>query len=69
MHGFDDKEADSLVDFLRAHSQRQEFTCRFRWEAGSIALWDNRCVQHKALADYDEKRRTHRVTIAGDTPI
>ena len=69
LHGFDDKEADSLVDFLRAHSQRQEFTCRFRWEPGSIALWDNRCVQHKALADYDEKRRTHRVTIAGDTPI
>ena len=69
LHGFHNEEADTLVDFLRTHSQRPEFTCRFRWEPGSIALWDNRCVQHKALADYDEKRRTHRVTIAGDTPI
>ena len=68
LHGFADAEADTIVDFLRAHSARLEFTCRFRWEVGSIALWDNRCVQHLALADYDERRRTHRITIAGDTP-
>jgi taurine dioxygenase len=69
LHGFIDAEADSIVDFLRAHSTRPEFTCRFRWEPGSIALWDNRCVQHQALADYNERRRTHRITIAGDIPF
>ncbi|MBH69048.1 MAG: taurine dioxygenase [Rhodospirillaceae bacterium] len=68
-HGFHDKEADPLVDFLRAHSTRPEFTCRFRWDVGSLALWDNRSVLHQALADYDERRRMHRITIAGDTPF
>ena len=69
LHGFVDAEADSILDFLRAHSTRPEFICRFRWEPGSIALWDNRCVQHQALADHNERRRTHRITIAGDIPF
>ncbi len=68
-HGFEIGEADSILDFLRMHSARPEFTCRFRWEVGSLALWDNRCVQHQALADYNERRRMHRITIAGDTPV
>ncbi len=68
LEGFADAEADVLIDFLRDHSARPEFTCRFRWEPGSLALWDNRCVQHRALADYDERRRMHRITIAGDEP-
>ncbi len=68
LDGFAESEADVLIEFLRNHSARPEFTCRFRWEVGSLALWDNRCVQHRALADYDERRRMHRITIAGDTP-
>ena len=69
LDGFDEKEADVLIDFLRNHSAQPEFTCRFRWEVGSLALWDNRCVQHQALADYNDRRRMHRITIAGDTPF
>jgi taurine dioxygenase len=36
----------------RHHQQRPEFTCRFRWEVGSIAFWDNRCNQHNPINDY-----------------
>jgi taurine dioxygenase len=51
------------------HITRPEFQCRFQWQAGSVAFWDNRCVQHYALWDYyPNRRRGLRVTIKGDVP-
>ncbi len=39
-------ESRPLLRFLFEHAVRPEFTCRFQWRAGSIAMWDNRCVMH-----------------------
>jgi taurine dioxygenase len=70
LEGFKSTEARPIVDFLRAHAVEPEFTCRFRWQVGSMAIWDNRCTQHRALNDYPGKRRRmHRITIAGDAPF
>ena len=47
------EESAPLLNFLYEHSARPEFTCRFRWRNGSIALWDNRA----ALGALIEARR------------
>jgi len=63
--GVSERENDVLLPFLLDHARSPEFQCRFHWEPGSVAFWDNRSVQHYAVADYTERRITHRVTIDG----
>ena len=67
--GFTEQESAPWLDYLFMHQIRPEFTCRFRWEPGSLAFWDNRCTQHFPVNDYHGFRRVmHRVTLAGDVP-
>ncbi|GAC1414195.1 MAG: TauD/TfdA family dioxygenase [Candidatus Velthaea sp.] len=67
--GMTDEESAPILAFLFAHQVKPEFTCRFRWRPGSIAFWDNRCVQHNPINDYHGyERLMHRVTLAGDRP-
>lgn len=64
-----EEESTGLLEYLFAHQQRPEFTCRFSWQPGSIAFWDNRCALHNPINDYHGYRRImHRVTLAGDRP-
>jgi taurine dioxygenase len=64
--GWTDAESQGLLGDLYHHASQPEFTCRFRWATGSIAVWDNRRTWHLALNDYPgERRLMHRVTIEG----
>ncbi|MEO7243148.1 MAG: TauD/TfdA family dioxygenase [Variovorax sp.] len=62
-------ESARILQFLYEHCTRAEWTCRFRWRAHSIAFWDNRCTQHKAIWDYWPNIRSgFRVQVEGGAP-
>jgi taurine dioxygenase len=63
-------ESKDIVGLLLQQHAKPEYTCRFKWEAGSMAFWDNRAVQHYAASDYyPHKRLLRRVTVSGDQPF
>jgi len=67
--GMKPAESRALLHFLYEHIATPDFSCRFRWRKDSIAMWDNRCTQHRVLADaLPEYRRMERVTLIGDAP-
>lgn len=62
-------ESDALLALLYDVAIRPEHQLRWRWEAGDVAFWDNRCTMHYALLDYGrEHRRMERVALEGDRP-
>ena len=66
--GWTQDESEPLLQQLYAHASRPEFTYRFKWEKGSMAIWDNRAVQHNAINDYPgEFRLMHRITLEGES--
>lgn len=68
--GLGRNESDAILQMLWRHIETPEFCTRFAWRPKSIAFWDNRCAQHRAVWDYYPNRRYgHRVTICGDKPF
>jgi len=68
--GMSPEESKPLFDTLVAHATQPEFTCRFRWRNGSVAMWDNRSTMHYAINDFSGLDRTmQRVTLEGDIPV
>lgn len=68
--GLDDYESRMLFELLQRRITQPENTIRWNWEAGDVAIWDNRATQHRAIDDYDNQPRLmHRVTLMGDVPV
>lgn len=68
--GLKPAESNALLAFLFTHLESPDFQVRFRWEAGSVAIWDNRSTQHYAVWDYHPHvRHGHRVSIIGERPF
>jgi len=70
IHGMRDEEATAILGQLYDVATDPVHLCRFRWEPGSLAVWDNRCTMHLPLADYHGTRREmRRTTVRGEAPI
>ena len=65
--GLTEEESRPLIDYLVQHATRPEFVYRHQWKKNDILAWDNRCVMHQALGDFDEKQLRHleRTTVLG----
>jgi len=69
IEGLTEDESRPLIEWLSAHQQRLEFTCRVQWEPGTLTVWDNRCTQHAAINDYQgQRRRMQRLTVGAQVP-
>ena len=68
--GLEPTLADPLLTMLYTHVTRPEFTVRWKWRVGDVAIWDNRVTQHYATFDYGNGHRVmNRATIMGDRPF
>jgi taurine dioxygenase len=67
--GMTEAESRPLLQFLYEHAARFDFTCRVRWRANQVLVWDNLCTMHRAIPDYaGQFRFLTRVTIGGQRP-
>lgn len=66
--GVSDRENDALLRMLYEHVNTPEFHVRLRWRPNMVAVWEERVTQHRAIADYTERRVLRRITITGDRP-
>lgn len=51
------EESAPLLNYLFAHMERHDFSCRFRWQPGGVLLWDNRFTLHYPINDFSGQRR------------
>ncbi len=65
-----EEESRAILAMLAVHGIRPDFTCRWRWGRGDIAVWDNHFVWHYVTGDFlPEPRRIHRIEIDGEKPV
>ncbi|MFZ9406003.1 MAG: TauD/TfdA dioxygenase family protein [Burkholderiaceae bacterium] len=70
IEGMPDDEADDLLNQLYEHMGQERFVYRHRWSVGTLLLWDNRCLVHKATGGYEGHRRLlQRITISEREPV
>lgn len=68
--GMTEAESRPIIEFLKSHAQRMEYTCRLRWTPGTLAMWSNPCLMHAAINDYSGQCRVLlRTTVAGSPPM
>jgi taurine dioxygenase len=59
-------ESSMLLGFLQHTLDDPNIQVRWRWREGDLAIWDERCTNHRALSDhYPAERAMRRCTVDG----
>jgi len=70
--GMADDESEALLTELLEHATQPQFVYTHQWQAGDLVMWDNRCLLHRALANYEmgqHRRILHRTVVTGTVPF
>ena len=67
IEGLNPIEADAILRMLLAHMQKPEYAYRHRWQEGELVLWDQQCVQHYAVQDFEGRRLMQRISALATT--
>ncbi|MCG5240612.1 TauD/TfdA dioxygenase family protein [Azospirillum doebereinerae] len=71
IEGMPEEEGRALLEELLAHATQDRFIHTHKWRHGDLVFWDNRCLLHRAIANYEmgkHRRVLMRVVVKGDTP-
>lgn len=70
--GMPEAKGRALLDALLEHTTQPQFVYAHRWRAGDLVMWDNRCLLHRAVANYEigrHRRILHRSVVRGTVPF
>ena len=70
--GLPEAEGLALLAELLAHATQPQFVYTHRWQLGDLVMWDNRCLLHRAVNNYDSGRYArimHRSVVRGSVPV
>ncbi len=68
--GLHPDESDALLRFLRSRLHDPNLQVRWRWAPDDVAVWDERCTNHRALSDHFPNRRVvRRCTVGAGVPM
>jgi taurine dioxygenase len=70
--GMPEAKGKALLDELLAHTTKPQFVYAHRWRIGDLVMWDNRCLLHRAVANYEMgryRRVLHRSVVRGTVPF
>ena len=70
--GMPKAEGVELLEELLQHTTKPQFVYAHRWRRGDLVIWDNRCLLHRAVANYEMnkyRRILHRSVVRGTTPF
>jgi taurine dioxygenase len=63
--GMTEAESKPLIKYLCEHSVAHRFVYRHYWNVGDLVMWDNRCLTHLAVGDYEPGQIRHMIRTSG----